>query len=183
MSSASKANQQTALALRDDRARIDLWRDPEWQRLWLSLQGKSWRSLAIVPAAKGAPKDFSLRIAVILSRTGMVHLGRPIQVADATNVPLGYLAQLLDEISRCTKDGDLILVALAPIAGSPLTPSIAQAADASLLCVMLERMKTAEMKKTVAQIGANRFVGSVIFRDEDLEPPPSQFPSSIPPSR
>ncbi len=159
---------------------MDLWRDPEWQRLWLSLQARPWRSLAIVPAAKGAPKDFSLRIAMILSRTGMVHLGRPIQVADATNVPLGYLAQLLDEIARCTKDGDLILVALSPTAGSPIAPSIAQAADVCLLCVMLERMLASEMKKTVAQIGASHFIGSVIFRNEEAVS--SGPPSSIPPS-
>lgn len=164
MSPGAKPNQETALARRE--TRIDFWRDPEWQRLWLALQRRPWRALAIVPAADGAPKDFALRIAVILSRTGMVHLGRPIQVADATNVPLSYLTQLMDEIQRCTNDGELILVALAPTAGSPVTVSIAQATDAALLCVLLERMGSSQMKKTVAQIGASRFVGSAIFRGD-----------------
>jgi hypothetical protein len=174
VSSVSKPNQETALSVRD--TRLDLWRDPEWQRLWLALQSRPWRSLAIVPAAEGAPKDFTLRIAVTLSRTGMVHLGRPVQVADATNVPLAYLTQLMDEISRCTKDGDPILVALAPAAGSPLTVSIAQATDAALLGVMLERMSSSQMKRTVSQIGANHFLGSAIFRSD------GKFESERPPS-
>jgi hypothetical protein len=178
VSSRSKPKHETALAVRDQR--IDPWRDPEWQRLWLALQARPWHSLAIVPAAEGAPKDFALRIAVILSRTGMVHLGRPVQVADATNVPLAHLTQLIDEISRCKRDGDLILVALAPAAGSPLTVSIAQASDAALLCVLLERMSNAQTKRTVAQIGVNRFVGSAIFRgDGQLDSvPPSAPPAA-----
>jgi hypothetical protein len=165
---------ETALAIRD--ARIDLWRDPDWQRLWLALQSRPWHSLAIVPGSEGAPKDFALRIAVILSRTGMVHLGRPVQVCDATNVPLAYLTQLIEEMAHCKRAGEPILVALAPAAGSPLTVSIAQATDAALLCVLLERMTNAQTKKTVTQIGANRFVGSAIFRSEgELSPvaPPS----------
>ncbi len=165
----SKPNHETTLALPDPR--LEPWRDPEWQRLWLALQVRPWRSLALVPAASGAPKDFALRIALILSRTGMVHLGRPIQVADATNVPLAYLTQLMDEVSHCTKDGDVILVALAPAGGNPVTVPIARAMDAAILCVLLERMSSSEMKKTVAQIGANRFVGSSIFRADDrLDP-------------
>ena len=160
----SRAKNETTLAVRDQR--IDLWRDPEWQGLWLALQARPWTSLAIVPAAEGAPSDFSLRIAVILSRVGMVHLGRPVQVADGTNVPLAYLTQFMDEIGRCTQQGDPILVALAPITNSPLTVSIAQATDAALLCVLLERMSNSQAKKTVAKIGLNRFAGSSIFRGE-----------------
>jgi len=178
VSPGTKPNQQTALAVRD--ARFDLWRDPEWQRLWLALQSRPWRSLAIVPAAEGAPRDFSVRIAVTLSRTGMVHLGRPVQVADATNVPLAHLTQLMDEISRCTRDGDPIIVALAPTPGSPLTVSIAQATDAALLSVLLGRMSTAQMKRTVAQIGTSRFLGSAIFRSDgrlDSERAPESRPA------
>jgi hypothetical protein len=151
-------------------ARLDLWRDPEWHRLWLSLQTRPWRSLAVLPAAEGAPKDFALRIAVTLSRTGMIHLGRPVQVADATNVPLAYLTQLMDEISHISKEGDLMLVALAPAAASPLTVPIARATDAALLCFLLEKMSGANTKRVVSQIGASRFLGSAIFRgDGQLE--------------
>jgi Mrp family chromosome partitioning ATPase len=109
-----------------------------------------------------------LRIAVALARTGMVHLGSPIQVADASTVPLASLASFMKEVQRCVDDGDLILVALGPLTDSPIGVSIAQATDAVVLCVLLDHMATAQAKKTVAQIGQNRFVGSVIFREGDL---------------
>ena len=82
---------EEALALREQRA--DLWREPDWQRLWLNLQGRPWHSLAVLPAATGAPADFTLRVAVTLARTGMIHLGRPVHVADASKVPLAYLSR------------------------------------------------------------------------------------------
>jgi len=158
----SDSNNVTGLAVRDPR--VDLWRDPEWQRLWLSMQARPWRSLGIVPAAKGASPDFTLRIAVTLARTGMIHLGGPVQVADATKVPLTYLAPFMEEVRHVTQGGEVILVALAPIAENPLTVSIAQALDASLLCVLLEGMAASQSKKTVNQIGPSRFIGSVMFR-------------------
>ena len=178
MSSNSKPKSETSLAIRD--GRVDLWRDPEWQRLWLALQTRTWTSLAIVPAAEGASRDFTLRIAVILSRIGMVHLSRPVQVADATNVPLSHLTQFMDEIAHCTKDGDPILVALPPVVGSPLTISIAQAVDVALLCVLVDHMSTTQTKRTVTQIGQSRFIGSALFRGDGLIEP---SPSSRPPPR
>ncbi|HTQ03925.1 MAG TPA: hypothetical protein VMI54_08705 [Polyangiaceae bacterium] len=161
----SDSKNATSLAIRDPR--VELWRDPDWQRLWLSMQARQWRSLGLVPAAKGAPADFTLRIAVTLARTGMVHLGGPVQVADATKVPLTYLASFMDEVRHITRDGELILVALAPIAENPMTVSIAQALDASLLCVLLEHMATGQAKQTVNQVGASRFVGQAMFHRYD----------------
>jgi len=162
----SKPKNDQALALRDER--IEAWRDPEWQRLWLAMQVRPWRSLAIVPAGAGVPADFSLRIAVALARTGMVHLGGPVQVADATKVPLAYLAPFLEQVRRCTEDGDRILVAVAPTNENPITVSVAQAVDAALLCILMEQTETAHAKKTVALIGASRFVGSAVLRADAL---------------
>jgi hypothetical protein len=166
-----KANPTTsALALGN--TRVEPWRDPEWQRLWLAIQERPWRSLAVIPAGNGGPPDFSVRIAVTLARTGMVHLGSPVQVADATKVPLAYLASFTEEVRRCVKEGDLILVALAPVQGSPVTISIAQSTDAAVLCVLLEHMESAHARRTVAEVGHSRFVGSVILRGDSLPPPP-----------
>lgn len=162
----SKTKNDQALALRNER--IEAWRDPEWQRLWLAMQTRPWRSLAIVPAGAGVPPDFSLRIAVTLARTGMVHLAGPVQVADATKVPLASLAPFLEQVRRCTEDGDRILVAVAPTNENPITVSVAQAVDAALLCILMEQTETAHAKKTVTLIGASRFVGSAVLRADSL---------------
>jgi hypothetical protein len=159
-----RPNTETALAHRHPSP--EFWREPDWQRLWLALQGRPWRSLALVPAGEGGPADSIMRVAVTLARTGMIHLGSPIQVADGTKVPLAYLQQFMDEVRRCTAAGDMVLIALAPLAKTPITLSIAQAADAAVLCVLIEHMASAQAKATVAQIGINRFVGSVILRND-----------------
>lgn len=165
----------TELAVRD--SRIEPWHDPEWQRLWLAMQVRPWQSLAVIPASSGAPVDFTLRIAMTLARTGMMHLGRAIQVADGTKVPLAYLTTFMDEVKRCTKDGDLILVALVAPSENPISVSVAQNADCALLCVLLGRMASSQSKRTVAQVGPNRFVGSAIFRTADLEMATSARPA------
>jgi Mrp family chromosome partitioning ATPase len=124
--------------------------------------------LALIPAGEGAPADFTLIVAVALSRTGMVHVGSPIQVADATQVPLNQLTAFLSELRRCTVNGDRVLVALPPATSSPITSAIAQSVDAALLCILLERMLSSQAKRTVKQLGASRFLGSAIFHPSQL---------------
>lgn len=107
-------------------------------------------------------------VAVILSRTGMVHLGSPIQVADGTRVPLAQLAPFQEEVKRYTAGGERILIALPPAVKSPVTNAIAQASDAALLCVLLGSMASAQARRTVSQLGASRFLGSAIFHPHQI---------------
>ena len=150
-------------------APLEPWRDREWQGLWLSLQSRPWTSLALIPAGDGAPDDFTVLVAVILSRTGMVHLGSPVQVADATKVPLSQLTGFLEQVNSVAREGERIIVALPPASQSPVTKSIAQATDATLLCVLIEKMSFFQARKTVNDIGASRFLGSAIFHPHQLE--------------
>jgi hypothetical protein len=160
---------ERSLALRQTESEVATWRDPEWQRLWLAVEARPWRSLALVPAGEGAPVDFTLIVAVALSRTGMVHIGSPVQVADATRVPLNQLNAFLEEVRRCTSTGERLLVALPPTGTSPICTSIAQSTDAAILCVLLDRMTTAQAKSTVKLVGPTRFLGSAIFRPQDIK--------------
>ncbi len=149
-------------------AQTEPWRDPEWQRLWLAVESQKWRSLALIPAGDGATIDFSLIVAVTLSRTGMVHLGRPVQVADATQVPLAQLSRFLSEVQHFTNEGERLLVALPPLGSSPVTASIAQSVDAAVLCVLFEQMSTSQAKRTVKLVGQSRFLGSAIFHQDQI---------------
>lgn len=156
----SKSEQTLALSPESE---VATWRDPDWQRLWLAVESRAWRSLALIPASEGASLDFTLRVAVALSRTGMVHLGSPIQVADATRVPLNQLTPFLDEVRRCTSTGERLLVALPPTGNSAICTSIAQATDAAILCVLLNRMSRTQANGTLKLVGPARFLGSAIF--------------------
>lgn len=139
------------------------WKDVEWQQLWLATQRRRWRSLALVPAGE-MPPDFTLDIAVGLVQTGSLHLGMPIRVADATQVPLAHLMQFTSELDAVVAAGDLVLVALGPVRSNPTTVSLAQSSDCALLCVPLGSSRVSDAKRTVAEIGAQRFLGSAVFR-------------------
>lgn len=145
----------------------EAWRDAEWQQLWLSLKSKPWQSLAVVPAATGAPGDFSLQIAVTLARIGMLHLGAQIHVADATRIPIIRLEQFTEEVRRLNDEGDLVLIALPAIEENPVTVSIARAAHTAVLCILMEKMGATESKQTVERIGADHFLGSIVFHVGD----------------
>ncbi len=155
----------SALAVRQP-PQIECWRGVEWQKLWLSLQARPWTALAIVPASSGGPPDFAVTIAATLARTGMVHLGAPIHVADGTLVELSNVMLFQEEIRYCRDAGDRILLALAPMDANPLTETLAQSADCSLLCVLFEDMRSGDARRTVDKLGRERFVGSSIFRAE-----------------
>jgi hypothetical protein len=157
-----------ALAKRE--AEIEPWRNADWQKLWLSLKARTWSSLAVVPAGPGGPSNFTLTIAVTLARIGIVHLGTPVHVADATSIPLTHLEQFTDEVRRVKQEGELVLIALAPSAENPITVSLAQAADAAVLCVLMNRMSLSQSKQTVERIGAGRFVGSAVFHNAPEAP-------------
>jgi hypothetical protein len=149
---------------------IEPWQDSEWQRLWLAIQSRPWRTLALIPAAEGASLSFTPNVAMLLSRTGMVHLGRPVQVADATHVPLNQLTPFFNEVARCTGQGERLLIALPPATKNAITVEIAQASDAALLCILMnQRMSGSGARRTVKLVGASRFVGSAIFHPDQLK--------------
>jgi hypothetical protein len=156
----------TALTVRRSQY-VEPWRGIDWQRLWLSLQAKPWRALALVPASRGGPADFTVTVAVTLARTGMVHLGTPIHVADGTVLELSKVLEFMAEIRHCQDIGHRILIALAPMEDNPITETLVAAADSALLCVMFETMQYGESKRTVNKIGKDRFLGSTIFRPDD----------------
>lgn len=138
------------------------WQRPEWQKLWLSIIGQDWRTLALVPAGE-MPEGFTLEVAVSLVHTGSVHLGVPIRIADATDVSLSQLKQFTEHITALREAGDRVIVALGRISGTATALTIAQAVDRALLCVPLEMSKVSDAKKTIDAIGAKHFVGSAVF--------------------
>jgi len=155
---------ESSLAIRE--APKEPWRNADWQKLWLVLRGRPWTSLALVPAAAGASADFTLTIAVTLARIGILHLGSPIHVADATRIPLVHLEQFSAEVANLNRDGDLVIIALPTIEENPVTVSLARSASAAVLCILMEQMSSSDAKQTVARIGAAHFLGSAVFHPE-----------------
>jgi len=147
---------------------VEAWRNADLQRLWLSLQAKPWSVLALIPASRGAPLDFTLRLAVTLARTGNTHLRLPVHVADGTAVELSKVVEFTEEIQHYRVGGDRILIAVAPVEDDPVAETLTQVADKLLLCVLFESMSFGESRRTVNKIGKDRFIGSTIVRSDDL---------------
>ena len=150
-------------------ASVDPSQDAEWQRLWLAIEARPWRTLALIPAGEGASLNFTPLVAMVLSRIGMVHLGSPVQVADATTVHLNQLTAFFNEVERSTRLGERLLVALPPAGKNAVTAAIAKSTDAALLCIMNERMSPSSAKRTVSLIGPSRFLGSAIFHPHQIQ--------------
>jgi hypothetical protein len=159
----------TALA---EARHVQAWTDPDWQRLWLTVDRMPWRTLALIPAGHGGPPDFTLSLAVMLSRTGMSHVGAPILVADGTQVPLNQLNDFMADVRACRQGGERVIVALSAVDETPTTTSLAKEADGVLLCVLLGRMRASEGKRTIKLVGPQKFLGSVIIRSTDSNAPP-----------
>jgi len=159
----------TALA---ERSNVRASTDPDWQRLWLTLDRMPWRTLALIPAGAGAPADFTLTLAVMLSRTGMSHIGAPILVADGTQVPLNQLSDFLADVRTCRDGGERVIIALSTVGESATATSMAKDSDGVVLCVLLGRMRSSDGKSTIKAIGAPHFVGSVIIHPNGISVPP-----------
>ncbi|HKQ70105.1 MAG TPA: hypothetical protein VJT73_12240 [Polyangiaceae bacterium] len=137
----------------------EFWNDPSWQKIWLAIQSREWRSLAIVPASPGVP---TLEVAQALVDVGWQHRGLPIGLADLRNVTLPYIDSVIDEVRAHVYGGERILIALRSVFENPATVPIAQAADSSLLCVGLGRTKISSAEESIEQIGSPRFLGSIV---------------------
>jgi hypothetical protein len=139
----------------------ELWNDPSWQRIWLAIQGKEWRSLAVVPGGQGIS---TLEVAQALVDIGWQHRGLPIGLADLRNVTLPYIDSVIDEVRAHVFSGERVLIALRSVFDNPATVPIAQAADRAVLCIGLGVTRIAGAKESIEQIGQPRFLGSIIVR-------------------
>jgi hypothetical protein len=141
----------------------EFWNDPNWQKIWLAIQGKEWRSLAIVPGNGGLS---TLEVAQALVDVGWQHRGLPIGLADLRNVTLPYIDSVIDEVRAHVYGGERVLIALRSVFENPATVPIAQAADSALLCISLGNTKIAGAEETIEQVGRPRFLGSIIVHGD-----------------
>jgi hypothetical protein len=138
--------------------------DAAWQKIWLAAQRSDWRSLAIVSAEKGRS---TVGVAQMLLRVGWQHRGLPMGLADLRNVPLSHIDAAISQVKAHVDNGDRVIVALGSIFDNPTTVALAQAVDRVLLCVTLGETSGANAEQTVAEIGKERFIGTIILHPFD----------------
>jgi hypothetical protein len=136
--------------------------DASWQRIWLRAQGRDWVSLAVIGSSPRSP-DATLRVAGMLARISE-ELGHPLVVLDARNVELRTMASIQARMRSLAARGTRAITVLQLPMYNPISVPIAQAADASMLCVFVGETRQVNSQQTIEQIGRDRFLGTVILR-------------------
>jgi hypothetical protein len=133
--------------------------DGDWQRLWFSLT-RPWTSLAVVPADPETP---AWTVAEGLLAVGRRSGKRAVHLLNATDARLEDIESVIEAVNAMTHRGDLVLVAVNPIASHPASLPIIRATSAALLVVRLADSHLADARNTVRAIGQDRVLGSVVL--------------------
>ncbi len=134
----------------------------EWQRIWLRAQGRDWVSLAVIGSSPRSP-DAVMRVAGMLARVSE-ELGHPLVVLDGRDVEMRTMASIQARMRSLAARGTRAITVLRLPAENPVTVPVAQAADASLLCVFLDESVMGGVERAVEQVGRERFLGTVVLR-------------------
>ena len=141
----------------------DLGDDVRLQHLWISLQQRSWRSLAVLGAAKGVP---TLDTANSLAQIAWWYAGEPSCVFDMRDLSLRLLEHQIRDMAAQLQGGERVFVALRSLSENPTASPLAKAADAVVLCVELGKTDIKSARRAIAAVGRDRFLGTILVSSE-----------------
>jgi hypothetical protein len=138
--------------------------DPKTQQLWIALQRRPWRSLAVVSASKGVG---TLKVANDLAKIAWWYSGQPTCVFDMRDLSLRLLEHQLREMGAQLKGGERVFIALRSSAENPTAVPLARAADAAVLCVQLGTTDFRSAERTLDAVGRTKFIGTILVSADD----------------
>jgi hypothetical protein len=143
-----------------------VWDDVRLQKLWLSVEKTEWRSLAVVGA--GGQVD-TLGIAEVFAQLAWRYRGQPSTVCDLRDLSMRLVDYQVQEIRSQVESGMRLVIALRSIFENPTSAAIAQHTDATVLCIALGETDFRGAEETIAMIGRERVVGSILFRTRNSD--------------
>jgi hypothetical protein len=147
------------LAVRDDTSGLGLPDESAVQALWLALQRRNWRSLAVLAASSNVA---TVEMAERLARIAWWFTGQPSCVLDMRDLSLRLLEHQMRSMTAQLQGGERVFVALRSPAENPTASPIATAADAVVLCVELGMTDVKSAQETIAAIGPDKFLGAIV---------------------
>jgi hypothetical protein len=135
--------------------------DVRLQRLWLAAQRKEWRSLAVLGASKSVE---TLPIAEMLAQLAWRYHGQPSAVCDLRDLSMRLIDYQIREVHAQVDAGTRVLLALRSIFENPTATPVARRADAVIVCVGLGKTAFKEAEQTIAAVGRERVLGSILVR-------------------
>jgi hypothetical protein len=152
---------------------ISLRDDIRMQQLWLATQRREWRSLAVLAAGKTLP---TLEVAELIAQLAWRYRGEPSNVCDLRDLSLRLVDYQLREVRAQIDAGGRVIIALRSIFENPTAASVARKADAVVLCVILGETEIKGAEQTIAEVGRDRVLGSIILRTAAAGGPPRGRP-------
>ncbi len=148
-------------ALTTTRGAGRFWEDIRLQKLWLALQRKPWRTLAVLAANE--PSD-TTAIAEVLAQIAWCYRGEPTTVLDLRDLSLRLAEYQMHEAQAQAESGVRVLIGLRSITENPASALIARETDAALLCVELGQTHLKSALQTVEEVGRDRILGTLLVR-------------------
>jgi hypothetical protein len=121
------------------------------QKLWLAVERTPWRSLAVLGASQSIE---TLSVAQVLAQLAWRYRGQPSGVVDLRDLSMRLIDYHVQEIRE-----------LRSIFENPTAIPIARQADAVALCITVGETNFKTAKQTIADIGRDRIVGSILVRN------------------
>ena len=131
----------------------------ELQNLWLALQKKAWRVLAVVAAT---PEGSSLEVANALVDLARDEAGEDATVLDLRDVKLRVVESEKARIEEHRTKSGLLVVALSSPDRSPAGLALARAADAAVIVVRVGETPVKTVARAADEIGRDKVLGAVV---------------------
>ncbi|MGH7271093.1 MAG: hypothetical protein ACREJ3_11745 [Polyangiaceae bacterium] len=137
------------------------WDDVRLQKLWLASQRRDWRSLAVLGAGRSVN---TLPIAEVLAQLAWSYRGQPSAVCDLRDLSMRLVDYQIREVSAQVEAGARVMVSLRSIFENPTAIPVARQTDAVILCIELAKTGMKEAEQTIAEVGHERVIGSIVIR-------------------
>jgi hypothetical protein len=136
------------------------WDDVRLQKLWLGVERREWRSLAVFGASASVE---TIQLTELLAQLAWRYRGQPSSVLDLRDLGMRLVDYHVREMQAQIESGVRLLVSLRSIFDNPTAASIAKQTDAVLLCVVLGSTKFKSAEETIATVGHDRMLGSIVL--------------------
>lgn len=150
----------TALATRSP-APANIWDDIRLQKLWLGVERREWRSLAVIGADQGVE---TVQLAELLAQLAWRYRGQPSSVCDLRDLSMRLVDYQVREMHAQIDGGTRLVISLRSIFENPTASLIAQQADAVVICLSLGATTFKAAEETIAAVGRDHVMGSIVMR-------------------
>lgn len=151
----------SALVLRA-RTQPQIWDDIRLQQLWLTMQHRPWRSLALVSSGENVS---TIDVANMFARVSWWYGGQATCVFDLRDLGMRLVEHQLRDIERQAEAGNRVFIALRSMDENPTIIPVARKADAAVMCITLGKTKARSAERTLSAIGREHFLGSILVHE------------------